>query len=437
MSAWLFSVPVLFRLLISLGIILLLSQYTRKLCVALVIGTTVLAYWCGHSTTDILHIVTARLFSSQMAFLILIILLIIWLSSQMAACGMMSELVRAVRSRVSHRFSLAALPAIIGFLPMPGGALFSAPMVDQCDENNSIDPKIKTSINYWFRHVWEYWLPLYPGVILAIELSHISLPLFILVQFPMTIISLLVGWFFFLRRIDPAPKQSTPDTQFPRVTLLLLAAPVVIIVGVYILFTISARILDIAYITNNAYIPVVSGVIIAICYLQYTRPLSKKQWYTIFTAKKAFALVLVVIAVRVYGAFITANMPDGIPLVAHIRADMNNWGIPAIAIIMLVPFVCGITTGLSIGFVGAGFPVIINLPGPAAPLPILIATIILGYTCGYIGIILSPVHICLIVTTEHFKTRLLHNLTTLILPSAVVISCAVCIYALILYFHAL
>lgn len=433
MSDFFFSIPVLFRLLISLGIILLISQYTRKLFIALIIGTAILAVWCGHSPASALHITVARLFSLPMLFLITIVLLVVWLSSQMAACGIMSELVKAVRSRMSHRAALAALPAIIGFLPMPGGALFSAPMVDQCDENNTIDPAIKTSINYWFRHVWEYWLPLYPGVILAIELSNLSLPLFILVQFPMTLFSIFAGWLFFLRRIDTDNVINTSDTHFPFHSLLRLAAPVLIIIATYLAITFTARAIQLTYVTQNAYIPVISGVILAMCYLQCTRPLTRQQWYDIICAKKVYSLLFIVIAVRVYGAFITANMPDGMSLVSHVRADMSNWGIPTVAIVMLVPFICGITTGLSIGFVGASFPIVINILGPSPALPTVIATTILAYACGYIGIILSPVHICLIVTTEHFKTRLVHNLTKLLLPSALVIGTAVCIYTLILY----
>jgi hypothetical protein len=55
----------------------------------------------------------------------------------------------------------------------------------------------------------------------------------------------------------------------------------------------------------------------------------------------------------------------------------------------------------------------------------------LSYVCGFAGMILSPVHICLIVTNEHFKTRLLHSLTGLIKPAAVMVLAAVLVHCLL------
>ena len=55
------------------------------------------------------------------------------------------------------RAVVALLPAIIGLMPIAGGALVSAPMVvPGCDELNLSPERWRTFINYWFRHVWEY-----------------------------------------------------------------------------------------------------------------------------------------------------------------------------------------------------------------------------------------------------------------------------------------
>ncbi len=80
----------------------------------------------------------------------------------------------------------AGLPALIGMLPMPGGAIFSAPLVDSVDDNDELFSSEKAAVNYWFRHIWEYWWPMYPGVILAVKYSGLSFG-FVGASFPIVV----------------------------------------------------------------------------------------------------------------------------------------------------------------------------------------------------------------------------------------------------------
>jgi hypothetical protein len=109
------------------------------------------------------------------------------------------------------------------------------------------------------------------------------------------------------------------------------------------------------------------------------------------------------------------------------QAEMDAWGIPALGMIMLLPFVAGITTGICVGFVGASFPIVVSLVGDGAATADLLAAVTLAFGFGYMGMMLSPVHVCLIVTNEHFKTRLAHSLRGLV-PPAVAVLLAVAAY---------
>ena len=46
----------------------------------------------------------------------------------------------------------------------------------------------------------------------------------------------------------------------------------------------------------------------------------------------------------------------------------------------------------------------------------LLPTTVLAYAAGFMGQMLSPVHVCLLVTNQYFKTPLLRSLAGLILP---------------------
>jgi hypothetical protein len=56
-----------------------------------------------------------------------------------------------------------------------------------------------------------------------------------------------------------------------------------------------------------------------------------------------------------------------------------------------------------VGFVGASFPLIIPL-FPANDMFTYVSYAALAYTFGYMGMMLSPVHLCFIVTRDFFKS---------------------------------
>ncbi|MEM2720201.1 MAG: DUF401 family protein, partial [Candidatus Caldarchaeum sp.] len=67
------------------------------------------------------------------------------------------------------------IPAVIGLLPMPGGAYVSATIADRFYERLKLDTRLRVLINYWWRHIWIPVWPLYQGVILASAILHVSL----------------------------------------------------------------------------------------------------------------------------------------------------------------------------------------------------------------------------------------------------------------------
>ncbi len=52
------------------------------------------------------------------------------------------------------------------------------------------------------------------------------------------------------------------------------------------------------------------------------------------------------------------------------------------------------------------------------------------------GMLLSPVHVCLVVTSEHFKTRVLRNIAALLPPAAMVLASSVLLHLLLRWIAA-
>jgi len=99
---------------------------------------------------------------------------------------------------------------------------------------------------------------------------------------------------------------------------------------------------------------------------------------------------------------------------------LNAAHVPAMLAVMLLPFVAGLVTGLTVGFVGTSFPFVIALMhAPASGLTPQ-ATLVLAYGCGYLGLLLSPVHLCLLLSREYFKAPFSGVYRLLVAPTLLV-----------------
>jgi len=81
-------------------------------------------------------------------------------------------------------------------------------------------------------------------------------------------------------------------------------------------------------------------------------------------------------------------------------AGLQAWGIPIDLVVFTLPFLVGLITGLTAAYVGVGFPIVASafmLTGDVS------SGIYLAYAGGLIGIMVSPVHLCLVLTKRYFK----------------------------------
>ncbi|MBN1797105.1 MAG: DUF401 family protein [Spirochaetales bacterium] len=419
--------PYIIRILLTLTLILVIYRYVKNLIIALLAGILVLSFWSGHTVQQILNISWLQFSAPDNLLLLIVILQVIWLSTQMKQTGVMQDLVGAVSRTLPKKYSLAVLPALIGLLPMPGGALFSAPMVKDVDSSNEVADLDKTKINYWFRHIWEYWWPLYPGVLLAISITGLEIWQFMLLQLPLSLFSILGGYFFLLRplKIKKQTKKQPHSTASLRFGMLI--APIQIVICVYFLIQVAFPGLK----EVSKYLSMMIAIGAAQVFLQLIRPLSLKKIVKIISSLNSYKLALVVALILVYGAFIKARLADGILLTDHINAELAALSIPVFIVIILIPFITGLTTGIAVGFVGASFPIVINLLGADPPLPTLMAYTVIAYAFGYMGMMLSPLHVCHLVTNEYFKTNLIKSIVELLKPAAVVAAGALSLFILI------
>jgi integral membrane protein (TIGR00529 family) len=322
--------------------------------------------------------------------------------------GMLKRMVASLSAALpDRRMVMAALPAMIGMLPSPGGAVFSAPMVAEAAEGIPASPEQKALINYWYRHIWEYVSPLYPGIILAAGLTGFSTQQLFLAHLPFALTVIVAGAWFCFREIDPAlPEQDT--LQGGRVqqfgTFLLMSSPILLSLSLVVAFKVSAV------------LALTGGVLILFAVHRY-QPL---QVLKTLRESLSFKALLLVVGIMVFQEVLRAT-----GALAGISGYFASSGLPIPLLIALIPFIAGLMTGLTVAYVGITFPLLLPLMGDIQPALWLEA---LAFASGFCGVMLSPVHLCLVLTREYFgaDTALVYH--RLVAPSLVVLMAALVPY---------
>jgi hypothetical protein len=253
-----------------------------------------------------------------------------------------------------------------------------------------------------------------------------------LIGIPLTLAAIAGGYLFLLRHVPPADGEESHDRgEGPHILRLML--PIAVVIGCYAAVRAAHGALQSAHPEigeMNRYLPMALGLFAAMGVLQWQRPLGRAAWKEILLSRRALNMAAIVAVVRIYGDYVEGSLPGGATLVGRMHAEMVAWGIPERLMVMALPFISGLATGITVGFVGASFPIVIPLMAGES-LGSLLSVTVLAFASGFMGVMLSPVHVCLVVTSQHFKTRVLPNALSLARPAAVVIAAALALHFLL------
>jgi hypothetical protein len=213
--------------------VLTVSRLRVPLGLGLIGGGLLLDLWAGKSVQDLPADLWLALMRPELWLLAITITLIMEIGHFMASeenGRAITSLARRIGGRRGKAVSLILIPAAIGMVPMPGGALFSAPLVGLTAENSGNSAEWKAAVNYWFRHILEYWWPLYPVVIVTLSIFTLPTWKFMLLQIPFTFVSLSAGYFFLLKSRHLPFTAAEPEGQnLPSIGRILL--PIALIVS--------------------------------------------------------------------------------------------------------------------------------------------------------------------------------------------------------------
>jgi integral membrane protein (TIGR00529 family) len=375
------------QLVLVFALIVFFLARKWDLSYALLLGSVLLGLLFGQSIMDLTQQGVATLFDAETLHLMAAVLLIMVLGELLKAIASMKRLVRSLEALIQDsRLILPIVPALIGLLPMLGGAMFSAPLVEGIGTSLKLRPEQKTYINYWFRHIWEYVFPLYSGLVLAGALLSIPLPTLVPAQAPLTLGAIIAGALFGLREINPEKKEREPENEpasrWRSAGVLALSIwPIVLVVLLTLVFRIELAL-------SLAATILLAGLL---------NRLSLRTWGGILRQGLSPRMALLVIGVMLF-----KRMVEATGAASTIPAAFASLGLPPQIVIFVVPFAAGLSTGMISAAVGISFPLLH---------PIIVGnTVHLNYAVfafagGFAGMLLSPLHLCLALTKDYFQAQ--------------------------------
>ncbi len=277
------------------------------------------------------------------------------------------------------RVVVALLPSIIGLMPIMGGALVSAPMVVEGSDQLGLSPARRTFVNYWFRHLWEYIVPTYPALLLAATLIGIPVRQLGWINLPLTptgiVSGAIIGFWGVSRSVRGSSKSEDRVSVWELLNNLFpLSFGLTLVIGFKV---------ELAY----AFGLTILGMVL------FYRIDRRTIWRGL---KSSISGGLFLTVVTVMGF---KNVLEASEAISGISAFLSTSGFPFWLLAMLVPLIIGVMTGVTIAPIAIGFPILIPLFQND---PNFLDYMMLAFAGGICGDLLSPFHLCFVLTREFF-----------------------------------
>ncbi|MDH5451041.1 MAG: DUF401 family protein [Candidatus Bathyarchaeota archaeon] len=312
----------------------------------------------------------------------------------------------------------SVLPAVIGFLPVAGGALMSAPLVDSEADKLGLKPEKKAYVNLWFRHTIFPVYPISQLLIITAALTETTVPSIIMRHIPVVVIMIIVGYIISFWKVSNADNKDDSNTKNSLnsdlkgffIAFSPILATIVVAVGLDLAgFGLAKRGFDVLIATFIGLM-----VLIAISRLNlqvFTKPFKSWGIYGITLAA--------------YGAFLLRNIMEATGIPEIFKAFATNGSLDIILLLTVVPAVLGFITSSPSGGVTIGISILAGI------LTFSPKTAALIYMSAYLGYLIAPTHLCFAFTADYFKCSLGRVYKYLIPSLAISFATAILVYFLI------
>lgn len=405
--------------LLAFALIIVLVWRRVQLGLAMLVSSTVICLFAGgfeHPTRVLVTFFRALTDRDTIEFTVTIAL-ITSLARVMGDFGfleaMSSALARLLRST---KLALITVPGVIGCLPVFGGAVISAPLVDSLGDKLDLDRDRKSAINIVFRHTWFFVFPFVPSLMLAARVADIDVFAFIKVQWPLTLVGVVVGHVYFFGRMPRETNGGLVFRFWPDLrSFLVNGAPLLVAVlmgmGLWIPF--------VGPVKPPVYVGLAVGVILGLILgrrhpnFRWDLPVRGIQW----------PMVAAMVGIMLFRWSI-----QDLTVFPKLIDQMIAGGVPLAVICVVLPMAIGMVSASQSTTIAMTYPILLGVVPPGES---RLAYAVLIYGTSYLAYMVSPMHLCMAFTIQYFKANVAKVYRYYVIPLGSVLVAVILVFLVI------
>lgn len=282
----------------------------------------------------------------------------------------------------SGRLILMFIPAMIGMLNVPGGAIMSAPLVDELGEKSDLSKPHRAIINLIYRHISMHIMPYATGYLLVLSLAPgISIYKLIGLNSFFIIMYVIIGYYFYIRKVkdNTASQYSFEWTNL--ISLLKYTAPLYAAVLLNLMLG----------------VPFYIGMLVNLLmvFLLHPTKMFLMDAVRAFNPNVLYALIGVYLIQGIIGQMESINT-----FLASIFVNPNT----VLLGIIVTSLFFGTTTGFQPTALGVVLPIIVTLPLSEN---MMLLYCQFTFLWSFMGYFFSPLHLCQLFTCEYLKVNMI------------------------------
>lgn len=369
----------LISVIISFLLIPILIRKQCKLSYTLLITAGALGLLSGIGLNAIGNSILSVVRDTTSLETILTVLMVSVLGGLMKHYGILDKVVDTMVLVIRNKKNiLMIVPALMGLLVIPGGAMLSAPFVNEIGADLEIPAPRRAAINLIFRHIALFILPYSTAILVVLAaMPQIDYPRLILYNLVFVAIIITTGYVQFLKGVKVEKSPPVKHLWHNILKLIIYTSPI------YMAVVING-------ITGWPFYVTLIGSAIIVYFLS-----DKKHFLKITFDAISWSTLLTIASVLIIKDMIL-NM-EGLLSVFNSMFNGSNGFVSMLAIFFLSALFFGYITGNIVGALAIVLPMVSQLDLSENMLYIYTYFV---YGASFLGYYFSPLHLCQVFTLE-------------------------------------
>ena len=278
----------------------------------------------------------------------------------------------------SKRINAMLIPFVIGFLPSAGAVLLAAPIVRKASGDSLTIPE-QTFVTSYYRHIAEAFLPTYTSILLALQLSGLSMSRYIIAMTPLVLVLFGLGYIFYVRKIAHVELPASDSIRQEIGRFFHGLWPIILTVVIIVVFELR--------------VPLAVLLVIGLQLIIERAKLSDiRRWLVSAIEPRVLLMIAIVMIFK--------QVLEHTGAIGRIAAAVSAMTISPVIIFSLIFFLASLLVGSS-GTIAIFIPMAYAaIPGGGIPLLILLMAM------AYAAMQVAPTHICLGIVVNEFNISL-------------------------------